>query len=94
MEKTETDSPAPRKILPGRTIYLSQRMVPTAGMPVICDLGAAGIGKRHSGDVMPGPYRAPEIIMGMEWDSKIDVWSVGLMVSADIYLSICPDAVS
>ncbi|KAG8157485.1 hypothetical protein KVR01_012527 [Diaporthe batatas] len=37
-------------------------------------------GQKHTGDVMPGVYRAPEIILGMEWDSKIDIWSVGVMV--------------
>lgn len=48
---------------------------------MICDYGAAVIGEKHTGDVMPGVYRAPEIILGMEWDSKIDLWSVGVMVS-------------
>ncbi len=37
-------------------------------------------GQKHSGDVMPGVYRAPEIIIGADWDSKIDLWSVGVMV--------------
>lgn len=35
---------------------------------------------------MPGVYRAPEVILGMEWDSKIDIWSVGVMVCRDM----CP----
>lgn len=52
----------------------------TYGPLVICDFGAARIGDKHAGDVMPGLYRAPEIILGMEWDSKIDIWSVGVMV--------------
>lgn len=29
---------------------------------------------------MPDFYRAPEVILGMEWDEKIDIWCVGLMV--------------
>ncbi|OTA99086.1 hypothetical protein M426DRAFT_76567 [Hypoxylon sp. CI-4A] len=29
---------------------------------------------------MPTFYRAPEIILGMEWDSKIDIWSVATMI--------------
>lgn len=29
---------------------------------------------------MLGVYRAPEVVLGMEWDSKIDIWSVGVMV--------------
>lgn len=52
----------------------------TNGPCVICDFGAAAIGEKHVGDVMPGVYRAPEIIMGMEWSSKIDMWSFGVMV--------------
>ena len=30
---------------------------------------------------MPEMYRAPEVILDTEWDSKIDIWSVGVMVS-------------
>jgi hypothetical protein len=44
----------------------------------------------HSGDVMPGIYRAPEVILDMEWDSKIDMWCVGLMVCADSLASLIP----
>ncbi|RYE20851.1 MAG: hypothetical protein EOP45_10415 [Sphingobacteriaceae bacterium] len=29
---------------------------------------------------MPGIYRAPEVLAGMEWNSKIDIWSIGVMV--------------
>lgn len=29
---------------------------------------------------MPGIYRAPEVILGMEWDFKVDIWSAGVMV--------------
>lgn len=52
----------------------------TYAPPVICDFGSARIGDKQTGDVMPGVYRAPEIVMGMEWDSKIDIWAVGVMV--------------
>ena len=52
----------------------------TNGPLVICDFGAARLGAKHCGDVMPGPYRAPEVILGMEWDYKVDIWSVGAMV--------------
>ena len=59
---------------------------------VISDFGAAVIGQpgqKYTGDVMPGVYRAPEIVLGMEWDSKIDIWSVGAMVfRTNIYYAI------
>ncbi|KAK5687867.1 hypothetical protein LTR17_026698 [Elasticomyces elasticus] len=51
--------------------------------PVVTDLGAARLGEpgqKHSGDVMPGVFRAPEVVAGMEWDSQIDIWSVGVMI--------------
>jgi serine/threonine protein kinase len=80
MEQAELTNPSPRKIYPDRTIYRSQPMPLTHGHMVICDFGAAKIGDKHEGDVMPGVYRAPEIIMGMGWDCKIDIWSVGVMV--------------
>lgn len=80
IEDAEMKQPSPRKILSERTIYCSHAMPITFGALVICDFGAARLGERHTGDVMPGVYRAPEIILGMEWDSKIDIWSVGVMV--------------
>jgi serine/threonine protein kinase len=82
LEQAELDYPSPRKILADRTITVSRNMPVTFGSPVICDFGAAKVGDNHSGDVMPGVYRAPEIILGMEWDSKIDIWSIGVMVGA------------
>lgn len=45
-----------------------------------------GWGKGHTGDVMPNQYRAPEIIVRIEWTSKIDVWSVGLIVRIPMLL--------
>ncbi|KAH7329486.1 kinase-like domain-containing protein [Stachybotrys elegans] len=80
IEKAELEHPSARKKLTNRTIYRSQLMPVTHGKIVICDFGAAKIGDRHTGDVMPGVYRAPEVIMGMEWDSKIDIWSVCVMI--------------
>lgn len=57
----------------------------TLGPPILCDLGEARIGKaKHRGDIMPGVYRAPEVILEMEWDSKVDIWAVGVMVSASL----------
>ncbi|OAG39804.1 hypothetical protein AYO21_05869 [Fonsecaea monophora] len=83
VEQAEQDTPSPRKVLADRTIHISWVMPTTYGSPVITDFGAARLGEpeqKHSGDVMPGVYRAPEIIAGTEWDSKIDIWSVGVMI--------------
>ncbi|RTE81737.1 hypothetical protein BHE90_003733 [Fusarium euwallaceae] len=83
VELAELENPSPRKILVDRTIYLSYTMPITSDPLVISDFGAAVLGQpgqKHTGDVMPAVYRAPEIILGMEWDSKIDIWSVGVMI--------------
>ena len=54
----------------------------TTGLPVLCDLGEARVGNNaHSGDIMPGIYRAPEVILDLEWDCKVDIWSIGTTVS-------------
>lgn len=88
IEAIELATPAPRKVLSERSIYLSYEIGKTHGPAVITDYGAARLSdpdkdEKHSGDVMPGPYRSPEIILGGEWDSKIDMWSLGVMVSHD-----------
>ena len=79
--------------MPDRTIHLSYAMPTTYDPPFITDFGAARLGhpgQKFSGDVMPGVFRVPEIIAGMEWDSRIDIWSVGVMVRVDLPV-ILPD---
>ena len=34
---------------------------------------------------MSGIYRAPEVILDMGWDNKVDIWSIGVMVSRDSF---------
>ncbi|KIV83206.1 hypothetical protein PV11_05253 [Exophiala sideris] len=68
----------PRKVLSDRVIHLSwnESTPVTSWYPVICDFGLARLGKpkqKYSGDVMPWIYRAPEVILDMEWDYKIDI---------------------
>lgn len=92
IEDMEIKNPSPRKVMADRTIHLSYTMPITHGAPVITDFGAAHLGdpgQEHSGDVMPGVYRAPEIIIGTQWNSKIDIWSVGVMVCG--HRSLYPD---
>ncbi len=55
-------------------------MLGGAGPLVICDFGQARIGKKQNGNAMPVPYRAPEVILSMEWDNAVDIWSLGLLV--------------
>ncbi|KAI0182252.1 kinase-like protein [Xylaria flabelliformis] len=80
MEEVELSRPSPRKQTDDRTIHTSRMMMGGGGGPLtICDLGHARIGEKHHGYAMPTQYRAPEVILGMEWDNYIDIWSVGLI---------------
>ena len=81
LERDELASPVARKVLPDRTVYLSRPTPRTNGNPVLCDLGSARMGRdKYQGDIMPDVYRAPEVVLGMEWSSKVDIWSIGVMV--------------
>ncbi|RAL15704.1 CMGC/CLK protein kinase [Aspergillus homomorphus CBS 101889] len=81
IEEDEIARPIARKVLADRNIYYSRPMPVSTGMPVLTDFGEARVGGgRLKGDIMPGIYRAPEVILDMEWDSKVDVWSIGAMV--------------
>jgi len=55
----------------------------------LIDFGSAtSVHDTHSSEVQSRWYRAPEVMVGDNWDSKIDVWSVGCCV-AEILLG-CP----
>lgn len=83
LEQGEFERPIARKVLSDRIIYNSRPTPFSSGLPILCDLGEARVGnEKHRGDIMPGIYRAPEIILGMDWDSKVDIWAIGVMVSA------------
>ncbi|GFN16360.1 hypothetical protein AtubIFM55763_010192 [Aspergillus tubingensis] len=80
----ELNEPAPRKHLPdNRTIYATRGMPFTTGEPMLADLGEARLlptdtGTQTSGSIiMPGLYRAPEVMLNMEWDEKVDIWALG-----------------
>ncbi|PYI11487.1 kinase-like protein [Aspergillus sclerotiicarbonarius CBS 121057] len=67
--------------LENRTIYLSRQLPISYGTPILCDLGEARLGTDNQrGDIMPDVYRAPEIILNMSWDYKVDIWNVGMVI--------------
>jgi serine/threonine-protein kinase SRPK3 len=85
VEQAESQNLLPRKVIDGaRTIYSSHVLGPPKdslwGQPALCDFGEARIGEWHKGLVQPELYRAPEVLFGMDWDSSIDIWSVGTLV--------------
>ncbi|CAK1360313.1 unnamed protein product [Cercospora beticola] len=66
----------------GAPVYTSRQMFQDElTFPILCDLGSAKLGKPpHEGLVQALPYRAPEVMLGASWDSKIDIWSLGVLI--------------
>jgi serine/threonine-protein kinase SRPK3 len=82
-EEEEIRIPCPRKEVKGRFIYVSRELAQPKGLgpPVLCDLGNAVDGQvKHIEDMQPDVYRSPEMILGISWSYKIDIWNVGCMV--------------
>ncbi|KAK6211636.1 protein kinase [Colletotrichum tabaci] len=79
VEEGEVRKPSARKQAGDSIIYTSRYMLGGAGRLTLCDFGQARIGSVHEGPAMPLQYRAPEVILNMEWGSPVDVWSVGLL---------------
>ncbi|KAL1851114.1 hypothetical protein Plec18170_006438 [Paecilomyces lecythidis] len=80
LEEAELEDPFPRKILAGREIYLSRIPIPGNGLPLLSDFGEARFSdEEHREDIMPNVYRAPEVVLKMNWDCKVDIWNVALM---------------
>ncbi|PYI07584.1 kinase domain protein, partial [Aspergillus sclerotiicarbonarius CBS 121057] len=78
MEEDEISNPAPRKQLSDRSIFATRAMPLTSGEPVLADLGEARIAEeKQTGLIMPSVYRAPEVMLGMNWDKKVDIWAIG-----------------
>ncbi|PNP82746.1 hypothetical protein FNYG_03977 [Fusarium nygamai] len=72
-------SVARKQVSKCRPIHLSQLMHPRPGPILLSDFGEARVGLGpHADDIMPVPYRAPEVIMSMPWNQSVDLWSVGL----------------
>ncbi|OBT86023.1 hypothetical protein VE02_05536 [Pseudogymnoascus sp. 03VT05] len=82
-EQEEMDEPNLRKVDGERIIYALRALdIPDdASHNVLCDFGDAQFGaETYEGEVMPDLYRAPEIVLGIPWNEKIDIWAVGMMV--------------
>ncbi|KAK4096811.1 kinase-like protein [Parathielavia hyrcaniae] len=79
VEEGEIFEPAARKRDDDRFVYVSRYMLGGPGPLTICDFGQARIGNVHRGLAMPLPYRAPEVILRMDWGAPVDLWAVGLL---------------
>ncbi|PWY83660.1 protein kinase [Aspergillus sclerotioniger CBS 115572] len=80
----QSKHPSARKVSDDRNIYFSQPIPFCDGMPVLSGLGGARLGRaagKHSGRTIAlGVHSAPEVILDMEWDCKVDIWAVGTTI--------------
>ena len=53
----------------------------------MCDLGLSKETNQrpHTPRVQNRYYRAPEVLLGLNYDEKIDIWSLGIMTSKLIF---------
>ncbi|KXX80341.1 Serine/threonine-protein kinase SRPK [Madurella mycetomatis] len=82
VEEVEMAEPSPRKAYKNHVIHSSRVLeLPTPTIPVLCDFGEARFGSEaYREHAMPDLYRAPEILLRIEWNEKIDIWALGLML--------------
>jgi serine/threonine protein kinase len=78
----EHDAPSARKVDDERrTIYASRQLEFSLREPTLCDFGlAVMVAEKHEGLIQPLLFRAPEVILGMKWDAKVDIWNLGTLV--------------
>ena len=83
-EEEERSNPTPRKLMGDHIIYQSRGLVTSpeeCGVPTLCDFGEARFGRTTYTDlIQPEVYRAPEVILDIPWNEKVDIWSIGVMV--------------
>ncbi|KAK7414584.1 hypothetical protein QQZ08_012529 [Neonectria magnoliae] len=81
-EENERTRPTPRKVIGDRVIHVSQMLLAAGGPPHLCDFGHARIcpdSELQTGLIMPTQYRAPEVLLDMQWDFAVDLWSIGIL---------------
>lgn len=82
IEEDEISEPSARKVYGSEAVFLTRQVYTEIGNPKLIDLGEARFGQNtYAEQVMPDLYRAPEVLLGLPWDEKIDIWALGLTVS-------------
>lgn len=67
---------------------------PSDGLPLLADFGEArrlpleGSREVLNDDIMPNAYRAPEVILKMNWDWRVDIWNVAILVRPPSLVSL------
>jgi hypothetical protein len=83
-ENAEMKHPSPRKVVGDRIVYRSRELRDARrnGPPTLIDFGKAQFGEdTYDGHIQAFVYRAPEVLLKMPWDNKVDIWNLGVMVS-------------
>ncbi|KAF3004512.1 hypothetical protein E8E15_000387 [Penicillium rubens] len=83
-EEAENCNPSPYKLVGNRMIYSSRKLgIPKVhGRPILSDFGEARFSSRIGTqweDVQPLIYRAPEVLLRIPWNEKIDIWNLGVL---------------
>lgn len=81
-EEAELIKPVDRKVYDDRIIYESRGLLmpKTPSLPQLCDLGEARFGQQsYNGILQPVPFRAPEVLLDMSWNSSVDIWNLALV---------------
>ncbi|KAE8333988.1 kinase-like domain-containing protein [Aspergillus sergii] len=83
-ENAGISNPSPRKMVGNRAIYCSRKLkIPKKhGRPVLADFGEARFGSEtgtYYDDVQPFIYRAPEVLLRLPWNEKIDIWNLAVL---------------
>lgn len=85
IEQDEMSEPSARKVYGGEATFLTRQIYTEIGTPKLIDLGEARFGRdTYAEEVMPDLYRAPEVLLGLPLDEKIDIWALGLTVSSTL----------
>lgn len=88
IEEDEISKPSARKVYEDGATFLTRQVYTEIGNPKLIDLGEARFGQdTYTEQVMPDLYRAPEVLLGLPWDEKIDIWALGLTVSRTLQLN-------
>lgn len=91
IEEDEINEPSARKIYKGGATFLTRQLYTEIGNPKLIDLGEARFGQdSYTEQAMPDLYRAPEVILGLPWDEKIDIWALGLTVGSTLHCNDNP----
>lgn len=89
--KDEQTDPTPSKVIDtGRTIYASRKFRHPQGHAfgslVLRDFGEARIGPTFPyTNVQPDLYKAPELLLLLDWDKSVDIWNVACVVGQELF---------